>query len=478
MLVYGDLKSAQLENLASDPTGVTGRVYFNTATSLTKVYDGTSWVNMASGAPDASPTVSGIVNTTTQSFGGAKTFVDRLNTSDSLGVGFSSAMSGDLPNGWDTSDYTRIVAEAFSGYDTGLTLITSNGGTAHLWYDRSADYKLRIDNDKDSAAADIMFRTRTAGTPVEAMTIGGDGNIDMGYALTVDGNIATEGNINIGNDTSGSSHLFIKGNTTGYVNASVVLEEHNSATRSTGMFCLNSPGNDEWFVGLDYTTANNLAFIYTAQSSHSSAMVSTGSKYMFLTPAGCLSIGKTTPTASKLHVEGTGTTVRLTSTNSIAEVVTGSGTEAAMFARSDVGPTSSGYYKIVAFSANNYAGDAIIQFSPTGNAAQFAAYSDERLKENIADFDTLEDLCSLDVKQFNFKANSSEVIEHGFIAQQAIDYYPQIVDEGGDADEETPEDNPWRIRYGQMVPYLTRAIQELNAKVVAQQVEIDALKAE
>ena len=44
MLVYGDLVSAQLENLASDPTAADGRLYFNTAQNAVKMHDGTSWL--------------------------------------------------------------------------------------------------------------------------------------------------------------------------------------------------------------------------------------------------------------------------------------------------------------------------------------------------------------------------------------------------------------------------------------------------
>jgi len=47
MLVYGDLVSAQLENLASAPTAVSGRVYFNTTSDKPEIHDGDAWVDLA-----------------------------------------------------------------------------------------------------------------------------------------------------------------------------------------------------------------------------------------------------------------------------------------------------------------------------------------------------------------------------------------------------------------------------------------------
>lgn len=45
--VNGELKKAQLEKLSSDPTGVTGRVIFNTTSALPKYYSGAAWYSFA-----------------------------------------------------------------------------------------------------------------------------------------------------------------------------------------------------------------------------------------------------------------------------------------------------------------------------------------------------------------------------------------------------------------------------------------------
>ena len=51
MNVYGNLDVAALEQLAADPVTevFTGRVYFNTADLVAKIYDGTSWTSLGSG---------------------------------------------------------------------------------------------------------------------------------------------------------------------------------------------------------------------------------------------------------------------------------------------------------------------------------------------------------------------------------------------------------------------------------------------
>lgn len=48
--VNGELKKAQLEKLASDPTSSQARIYFNTVSNTAKMYDGTTWSSFLSGA--------------------------------------------------------------------------------------------------------------------------------------------------------------------------------------------------------------------------------------------------------------------------------------------------------------------------------------------------------------------------------------------------------------------------------------------
>ena len=62
MDINGQIKKAQLESLASDPTGTTGRTYFNTVSKETRVYDGTVWTSLSATAA-ATSTTAGTVPT-------------------------------------------------------------------------------------------------------------------------------------------------------------------------------------------------------------------------------------------------------------------------------------------------------------------------------------------------------------------------------------------------------------------------------
>ena len=45
------LIAARMENKTSDPTGISGRIYFNTSTNKLRLYNG-SWVDITTGADD------------------------------------------------------------------------------------------------------------------------------------------------------------------------------------------------------------------------------------------------------------------------------------------------------------------------------------------------------------------------------------------------------------------------------------------
>ena len=76
------------------------------------------------------------------------------------------------------------------------------------------------------------------------------------------------------------------------------------------------------------------------------------------------------------------------------------------------------------------------------------------------------------------KNDYNDKLNHGFIAQEVkevIDNHPEIKD-GFKMWSEDEKDGRQRIAEGALVPMLVKSIQELSAKVEAQQSEIDALK--
>ncbi|MDD5071492.1 MAG: helix-turn-helix domain-containing protein [Patescibacteria group bacterium] len=130
-------------------------------------------------------------------------FVDA--TKGAVGIGKNS-LGTSLPTGWNSLNGNSRFLEIFSSdsastYDAGIVLRRGdamNIGT-DIWVDGSAGHTY-IDNRWNSASGDIRFRTQTAGTPVDVLTLTGDGNVGIGTTspyekLSVAGNIAADGTI-------------------------------------------------------------------------------------------------------------------------------------------------------------------------------------------------------------------------------------------------------------------------------------------
>ena len=86
--------------------------------------------------------------------------------------------------------------------------------------------------------------------------------------------------------------------------------------------------------------------------------------------------------------------------------------------------------------------------------------SDERRKENI-ELSTygLNEVLQLQPKKFNFKTDERKIINLGFIAQDVLPIIPEAVQTDIDDTEEY-----YAMNYVNLVPVLTKAIQELNTK--------------
>jgi len=92
------LKSARIDNLTSDPTGSDGRIYFNTSTNKLRLYNGSAWVDLSTGADDDTKY-------------------------DLTGVGSSNGTAGVRLTGTDgTNDDVLIVG-------SGTTTVTRSGNT-------------------------------------------------------------------------------------------------------------------------------------------------------------------------------------------------------------------------------------------------------------------------------------------------------------------------------------------------------------
>lgn len=118
----------------------------------------------------------------------------------------------------------------------------------------------------------------------------------------------------------------------------------------------------------------------------------------------------------------------------------------------------------------NNAGVTQGQISGTGTTGNvvYTTTSDARMKHDIVDTQLgLNDLLALKVRDYVMNQDDTNTRQTGFIAQELYGIYPQAVATNGDDGISPLVDisTPWGVDYGKVTPLLTKAIQDLNAKV-------------
>jgi hypothetical protein len=114
-------------------------------------------------------------------------------------------------------------------------------------------------------------------------------------------------------------------------------------------------------------------------------------------------------------------------------------------------------------------------FTTTGGTSAFVNTSDYRLKENVTPItNALATVQALKPVNYSWKLDGSQ--GQGFIAHELQEAIPYAVFGTKDAVNEDDSINPQGIDQTRIIAVLTSAIQELNAKVDAQALEIQALK--
>jgi hypothetical protein len=109
----------------------------------------------------------------------------------------------------------------------------------------------------------------------------------------------------------------------------------------------------------------------------------------------------------------------------------------------------------------------------------YGTISDIKNKENVVDASVkLDKLLALKVRNFNLKNDETKLKQIGFIAQEFEQVFPSMIEESPDMDNDGNKtgDTTKAIKTSVLIPILVKAIQELNAKVDAQALEIQALK--
>jgi len=99
----------------------------------------------------------------------------------------------------------------------------------------------------------------------------------------------------------------------------------------------------------------------------------------------------------------------------------------------------------------------------SGSATSYLTSSDSRLKENVKPVTDSSDIIDrLAPKKFDWKTGGKNA--YGFIAQEAIEVFPEAVS-AGDSEDEIK--SPWAMDYSKLVPILVAELQSVRARLAA-----------
>ena len=125
-----------------------------------------------------------------------------------------------------------------------------------------------------------------------------------------------------------------------------------------------------------------------------------------------------------------------------------------------IGGSGTGARNVMSFVNNTGGTPAEVGgIQTSGSSTSFNTSSDYRLKENVNyEFDALSRVAQLKPARFNFIADADKTVD-GFLAHEVSDIVPEAIT--GEKDGEQMQG----IDQSKLVPLLTKAIQQLSAKV-------------
>jgi hypothetical protein len=180
-------------------TNTEGTAKFGTDSNYARILDGSNNILMAQSNAESYYYNNGVKVIKTASGGDISFYEDTGTTpkfywdasAESLGIGTSSP-----------STRLNLPASSASTYADGIFIGSGTGDLygLGLWHNTGSNTTSYIDNRYDNAAAATKIRMRTQGTPVDAMTILGSGNVGIGTSspdkdLTVSGEVKITGSL-------------------------------------------------------------------------------------------------------------------------------------------------------------------------------------------------------------------------------------------------------------------------------------------
>lgn len=290
----------------------------------------------------------------------------------------------------------------------------------------------------DSMSTKLKAGTASSGAVLDADTTG---ILELQSGSTPTTAITVDASQNVGIGTSSPAHRLNVATTSG--NAYIRVERASQTTGQTGLQIGGGTSSTDWLF-------------YMPASSNDLAFFGNSAERMRIDTSGSLLVGTSTNTTNggfifSPNFYGTGRSTQVIG---------------------HINGASSGDAYIVF----NYNGTGIGSITQNGTTATaYNTSSDYRLKENIAPMTgALATVSQLKPVTYKWKADGSS--GQGFIAHELQAVVPDCVT--GEKDSVDADGNPiyQGIDTSFLVATLTKAIQELNAKVDAQAVEIATLK--
>jgi hypothetical protein len=384
---------------------------------------------------------------------------------------------------WGSSAASNLVVGVYNGSQcvgsaAGIRFITRNSG-ASIWN--------ILNISTGASAGDLAFGNGTGGSGTEKMRITNGGAVGIcttspatrlglnsyagarlpyinGTSNTYDSNGITVGNLNNGNTNIGggidfTNNCFCVGAYSPILSFSSVSSGYaynNSYAGIWGVF-QGAGGDANWNKG-DLALGTAAAYgIYERMRILANGYVGIGT----CTPLSPLQVNGTS--GNILDVEGstTGTTQLQIGAPNIA------GANASLYMQS-AGVVGGGWFIDRASSTlRGWAGNSSSGVTLYNGGTSFGTYSDERVKENIENIDTvLPNLISLRTIKYHLKNvdTTESKKRYGLIAQDLIGKFDEALDFNRTDEIEDSQEGIYSLKYSEMVPVLIKAIKELKAE--------------
>ena len=342
-----------------------------------------------------------------------------------------------------------------------MTVKGTTGGTPEIVFNESSqDVDFRVETDGDTHALFVEGSSNNVGigcdSPQTKLSVGDDdvGSVGTtGKLVTIsqdlastfaEGNVGTIGGINIINNDETSNRT-----------AAGITLAHRSSSSGIAYVVSTSTAADR--ADLRFGTRGSDGIKERVQ------IDSNGNVGIGVAPSETLHVVHTASgqQAAKFH----------TDTNDESDL------GISILAGKDTGSTS-GDSKWVRLADGNDSGKAYIQFKSSSPNAEFAAISDERLKQNIQNTDVvgLDVINNLRLVKFDWNETAAQdagwsMTGHqklGFVAQEVEEIVPEFISE---------DPNGFKIMGDSgFVPYLIKAVQEQQTKIQELETKITQLE--